>query len=180
MKHDGRKNSKDAIIEVAIDLFSQKGYTETSMREIATGAGIRASSIYNHFTSKEAILLFVLKEYDTYSNRSQMHRQPVTLRPEETTVESISTLMFYRYPQESYERFHKIMRFLTAECGRNPIITQFYRQHSSRSYMHIRRILGELAARGCIDCDVDTISTILYSISTAFRTFAVLVFDILD
>ena len=52
----GRVQNKDKIIEVAINLFSLKGYTEVTMREIAAEVGIKAASIYNHFAGKEAIL----------------------------------------------------------------------------------------------------------------------------
>lgn len=44
------------ILELAKTLFSEKGYAETSMRDLAMELGIKASSIYTHFTSKEEIL----------------------------------------------------------------------------------------------------------------------------
>jgi len=49
-------NTKDKIIENSIELFSKKGYTSISIREIALSVGIKGSSIYNHFDSKEDIL----------------------------------------------------------------------------------------------------------------------------
>lgn len=47
--------TKDSILEAALDLFSQHGYDGTSVREIARAAGIRESSLYNHFPGKRAI-----------------------------------------------------------------------------------------------------------------------------
>lgn len=44
------------IIDVATELFYQKGYHGTTMREIAARVGIKAASVYNHFASKEDIL----------------------------------------------------------------------------------------------------------------------------
>jgi AcrR family transcriptional regulator len=44
------------IRRVALDMFSAAGYDGTSVRAIAEGVGIKASSLYNHFSSKEAIL----------------------------------------------------------------------------------------------------------------------------
>jgi len=49
------KSTKDLILDVALDLFSEKGFAATSIREIAKGVGIRKSSIYNHFASKDDI-----------------------------------------------------------------------------------------------------------------------------
>lgn len=46
----------DAIREAAIDLFFDRGYHGTSMRDIATALEIRAPSLYNHVSSKQALL----------------------------------------------------------------------------------------------------------------------------
>jgi AcrR family transcriptional regulator len=49
--------TREAILEAALDLFAQRGYHATSMREIAAEVPIRAAGIYYWFASKEAILL---------------------------------------------------------------------------------------------------------------------------
>jgi len=43
------------ILEVAAKIFSEKGYTGTSMREIAEELDITKAALYYHFPSKEAI-----------------------------------------------------------------------------------------------------------------------------
>lgn len=48
--------NRDKILQTAIDLFSQKGFSAVTMHEISAAVGIRAASIYNHFSSKDAIL----------------------------------------------------------------------------------------------------------------------------
>ncbi|MBC7473140.1 MAG: TetR/AcrR family transcriptional regulator [Candidatus Sericytochromatia bacterium] len=58
-------NTEEKIIEVALELFSNKGFANSSMREIAEKVGIKASSIYNHFKSKEEILLKLINYYST-------------------------------------------------------------------------------------------------------------------
>ena len=47
--------ARDTILRVAATLFSTKGYAESGLREIADRAGIRASTVYHHFASKERI-----------------------------------------------------------------------------------------------------------------------------
>ncbi|HEX5192143.1 MAG TPA: TetR/AcrR family transcriptional regulator [Solirubrobacteraceae bacterium] len=44
------------IRDVATELFYEKGYHGTSMREIAAYVGIKPASLYNHFASKHDIL----------------------------------------------------------------------------------------------------------------------------
>jgi AcrR family transcriptional regulator len=53
--------TKELILHTALRLFSERGYNGVSMRELAAEVGIKAASIYNHFSSKEDIFnsLFV-------------------------------------------------------------------------------------------------------------------------
>lgn len=44
------------IIEVATNLFKEKGYTGTSVRDISAIIGIEAASLYSHVSGKEEIL----------------------------------------------------------------------------------------------------------------------------
>ena len=44
------------IEEAALDLFFERGYRSTSMRDIAQACGITAAALYNHFPSKDQIL----------------------------------------------------------------------------------------------------------------------------
>jgi len=50
------------ILEAAYELFAEKGYRGSSMREIAERSGIKAGSIYNHFKNKEDIFEAVFIE----------------------------------------------------------------------------------------------------------------------
>lgn len=47
---------KNEIINQATELFKVKGYSATSMRDIAASVGIEAPSLYSHYQSKEEIL----------------------------------------------------------------------------------------------------------------------------
>jgi len=60
-KTPGQKNTDEKIIDAAIDLFAQKGYDNVSVRNIAAAVGIKESSIYKHYTSKEQILQKIIQ-----------------------------------------------------------------------------------------------------------------------
>ena len=48
--------NKNEILKVAAQLIREKGYVGLSMRDLAKAIGVRASSLYNHIPSKQAIL----------------------------------------------------------------------------------------------------------------------------
>lgn len=54
------KNNRDRIVDSAWELFWLRGYHATSIAEIAQLAGLPKGSIYNYFSSKEALLQVVL------------------------------------------------------------------------------------------------------------------------
>ena len=49
------KDTKERILEAALDLFSQKGYEGTNIRELSASLRLVKSGIYKHYESKEAI-----------------------------------------------------------------------------------------------------------------------------
>lgn len=64
------KTTKEIIFETSIELFSTKGYSGTSMRELARKVGIKESSLYNHYKGKGAILDAILDYYNESYKKS--------------------------------------------------------------------------------------------------------------
>lgn len=54
---NAKESKKAKILDVALDLFIQKGYTNTKIIDIAEGAGIGKGTVYEYFNSKEDLLL---------------------------------------------------------------------------------------------------------------------------
>ncbi|MHC5226948.1 TetR/AcrR family transcriptional regulator [Enterococcus sp. LJL99] len=55
-------NTRQAIIDVATDLFMTHGYLATSTRQIALEVGITQPNLYSHFRNKEAVYLAVFEQ----------------------------------------------------------------------------------------------------------------------
>ncbi len=55
-------NNREHILEAAAQIFSQKGYHATSMRDIANAVDLKKASLYHHIASKQEILLAILDQ----------------------------------------------------------------------------------------------------------------------
>ena len=53
---------RSEIANTAVQIFTEKGFSETSMREIAEAAGVGKSTIYDYFPSKDEILINFIGE----------------------------------------------------------------------------------------------------------------------
>ncbi|SEU26022.1 TetR/AcrR family transcriptional regulator [Stigmatella erecta] len=63
LRKDEVRNTRRAILDEALDLFSVHGYAGTSIRQIARAVEVRESALYHHFPSKAAIFEALLHEY---------------------------------------------------------------------------------------------------------------------
>jgi len=54
------KNTRQKVLKAAIDLFYEKGYSETSVRDIGAKAGISNSLVYHYFKNKEEVLFEIV------------------------------------------------------------------------------------------------------------------------
>jgi AcrR family transcriptional regulator len=58
-----RTDTRASLQSVALELFAERGYDSTSLREIAERLGITKAAVYYHFRSKDEILASVIEEF---------------------------------------------------------------------------------------------------------------------
>ena len=71
----------DEILEVALDVFTEKGYDRTSVREVARLTGLSQAGLLHYFSSKEELFVEVLRRRDVRNEqRYDVNRgDPVTV-----------------------------------------------------------------------------------------------------
>ncbi len=63
------EDTRRKIYEAAMELFREKGFEATTMRDIAAKAGVALGGAYYYFSSKDAIVLAFYREMQEGSNR---------------------------------------------------------------------------------------------------------------
>ena len=84
----GRKASKEArrlqLIEATIDSLARRGYSETTLADVADGAGLSRGIVNFHFESKEKLLVATLQAMaDEYANHWNSALEKAGPRPAE-------------------------------------------------------------------------------------------------
>lgn len=159
MRSNEEAGTDSKIVDAATQLFYDKGYHATSMREIAAGVSIQAGSLYNHFPSKQALLMRIA--YGT------------TLELKDKTAERVKTEddpeRRLRAFVECHVQFHAERR-LAARVADEQM--QALDSRNRRTVMKIRdeheSLLRSLLEDGMRECDweVSDLAVITFAIAT--------------
>jgi len=78
---DPTPDTRQRILDVALDLFTEQGFDGTSLRQIAERLGVTKAALYYHFESKDDILMALHMRLHEFGKDalSQMGEEPVTL-----------------------------------------------------------------------------------------------------
>jgi AcrR family transcriptional regulator len=84
-------STRDRILDVALDLFIEKGYDKTSLREVAEHLGLTKAALYYHFESKEDILMALHLRLHEFGRESllQMGKEPATLATWQSMLDEV-------------------------------------------------------------------------------------------
>lgn len=133
-------NTKDLLLEKALDLFSKEGYDAVSVRKLTRAIGIRESSFYNHYSAKKDLLneIFRLMQKDLEQSKpasEEMKKLTTELSLEAYLVQSIDRFM------EKWRKPHaaKVWSIISMEQYRN-------REAAAIILMETERALQKLEA----------------------------------
>lgn len=166
-------NTKSRILDVALTLFSEKGYHSVSVAEIADAVGIKAPSLYKHYKSKRDIFDAILKEMDIrYTQQAadlQMNGNNATADAtlfasvsEEMLVQMGTGLFTYFLHDDYVCRFRKM---LTIEQFHDEELAALYtRQYTDDPLSYQSQILSMLGTCGLFrPADADIMALHFYA-----------------
>ena len=152
-----QEDTRQKIIQQALELFATRGYDAVSVGDIAKAVGIKAPSLYNHFPSKQAIFDAIVEEtalqYERDTGRIDIHVQDVaqdipvfTEISEDALFEKVRQIFLYSLRNETVSRFRRMM---TIEQFRSPELSALYsRRYVERMVSYHAGIFRSLIASG--------------------------------
>ena len=124
-------STRDKIMDVALNMFSERGYEAVSIRDICGEVGIKESTLYYHFKNKKDILDSLTEKFRSYIDGLLSHVDEITEEPAKKGKKSddISLQMMDSYMIDSYlfDPFCNLMlRLMMIEQFHNEEIRELY------------------------------------------------------
>ncbi len=130
-------DTKERILEIALELFAQRGYLGTSMSDIAGELGITKGALYKHYASKQEILDSIVERMNKMDyERAEEYEMPET-EPDgfeeaylHTPIEKIRAYAMAQFDHWTKEHFPSNFRkMLTLEQYRDKKLAQLYHDY---------------------------------------------------
>ena len=162
-------DTKQRILDEALTLFSEKGYANVFVGDIAERVGIKAPSLYKHYKNKQAIFDAIIEEMN---NRFEQQAQTLNINGTDPTPDAeiyknmdedqlvkLGNDLFEYYLHDEYtKRFRKM---LTLEQFKDKDLAKVYsKQYFDMPLSYQGMLLGLIASQGMLVTDNASIMTI--------------------
>jgi AcrR family transcriptional regulator len=175
-------DTRDRLFGIALDLFAEKGFEATSIRDIVGMAGVSTAAFYNHFASKDALLESVYRYFmesradpeGAVDGGLALSGELEALLDEAGPVEVVIQLAQKFSVSMEDPVLAKLTRVIFMERQRNPVAAEIVRADSEKFFRfmeelfvlfqrkgHLKgrdaRLVGRMAAlihQGCIEENV--------------------------
>ena len=166
-----QEDTKQKILDKALELFSAQGYDSVSVGQIAKAVGIKAPSLYNHFPSKQAIFDAIVAstaaQYGADTDQINIHVQNAaqdipafTEITADALFEKVRQIFEYSLHDNTISRFRRMM---TLEQFRSPELAALHsRRYVERVLAYHAGIFRALIAAGEITAEDPNALAMLY------------------
>lgn len=129
--------TKERILETALELFAQSGYLGTSMSDIAARLGITKAALYKHYAGKQEILDRIVQRMNELdAARAAAYEMPgaapegfaqAYLNTPLDRIRAYSTAQFDHWTRETFSA--NFRKMLTLEQYRDARLAQLYQEN---------------------------------------------------
>jgi TetR/AcrR family transcriptional regulator len=140
------KNRRQQIVVVAAELFARKGFSGTTTKEIAEGAGVSEAIIFRHFASKDKLYAAIL-DYKVKQGSERMKAQLEEAASRKDDRAFFGSLAFEMLEFHSKDR--TFMRLLLFSALEGHELSNIFFDSTARDMKnHIRRYIKQRIADG--------------------------------
>jgi AcrR family transcriptional regulator len=138
---DVSEERKDQIMNAAEGVFSQKGFNDARMDDIAEETGLSKGTLYLYFKSKEDLVIAIL---------DRMFKEVFQGLKARKNTESSATEAIWRFTEDAIRDYKKMMRMMPiayeflALVFRNKIVQKAFKQY----FNHYMDVLIPIIQRG--------------------------------
>lgn len=122
-----RKEARpEEIMDAALELFTEKGFTATRMRDVAKKAGISKGTLYRYFENKEAIFRSVVHEMI----EPKLDENEELIDNYNGSAEALLRELIIGWRQAVIEtKLSAIPKLIISESGNFPEMAKFFMRH---------------------------------------------------
>jgi len=159
------KSTKEKIFDTAVVLFSDVGYKEVSMRDIAAKVGIKAASIYNHYKSKENLLHSLVDFYMEHWQEYVPNTEEILLLIETIHPLEALKLLSFQFDPKMQNRMDRILFIAMREMINDSKCEELIAKcHVKRT--DLKRVLDKMVELGKIE-QIDTAAINMIAVNYA-------------
>lgn len=162
------EDRREQIIDAAMRVFAQKGFSKATNRDVAREAGITTGLIYYYFENKEALLKAVLEERSPLQVTTQITPEMLQHPPEVFWPVLIQRVLVV----VEDEQFVGILRVMLPEVLHNPEVTPLITGFIQRMLDFMRGYLRIQIAKGTVRADIN-LEVVAQMLIGAVLTFVV-------
>lgn len=159
-RRDPASNAKrQKILEVATELFLERGYGATSTSELVRRVGGSKTTIYSHFSDKAGLFTAIVDELlkDTVAFSDTLDLDGLATR------DALVAIANQHLKVVLSARYIGLIRIVAAEVSRFPELGKaFYEHGPGKSYANFRAFLGQRATAGDLEIADTTRATDLF------------------
>lgn len=109
-----KEQTRQRLLDTALELFASKGYAATTIDEIAAAASTTRVTFYAHFPSRRAVMVALIERLDGILERHESLTRRSTAEALVEVVRSGSTEGIATWLREQASRWHAIRPYIVA------------------------------------------------------------------
>lgn len=140
------EDRRTAILDAAESVFLEHGYTETTMTNVATAAGMSRKTLYSFYGSKDSLFSAVISEH-TRAAVPQLSKEMLESPLEDALIELVGQITAYVLSPKQI----RMARMVISDAARSAALAvEFYWEGVHRGSASLSQLLAVKAANGTI------------------------------